>query len=132
MCHRCSYDESAMHGVETDSHPFTHAARPVVDKDYNGSFVGERSSRSYQFDPVALNVCLTIVRYSVPLIGQYRLDESPHNAQCHGAIAPAWYISQIKNKAMCEAELFQGGIEGCNGLLIAKRIVESNEANILR
>jgi len=31
---------------------------------------------------------------------------------------------------MCEAKLFQGGIEGCNGLLIAKRIVESNQTNI--
>src|ERR1019366_2111875 len=132
MGHRCSYDGSPVHGVKADSHPLTHAARPVIDKDHYGSVVGERSSRSYHLDPVSLNVWLTVVRDSVPLIWQHRLDESPYNAKCHGAIAPARHVSQIKDKAMCEAELFQDSIEGCNGLLITERIVKSNQTNIPR
>jgi len=60
---------------------------------WESSFVDERPSRSYQLNPVSLRVWLTIVRDSVPLIGQHGLDESPHNGKCHGAIVPAWYIS---------------------------------------
>src|ERR1017187_6924323 len=106
MCHRCPDDNSPMHRIETNSHPLTHAARPVVHKDHNGSLVGEGPPRSNHLDPVSLNVWLTIARDSVPLIRLHRLHKPPHNTQRYGAIASAWYISEIKNKATCGVELF--------------------------